>query len=190
MELNDQDLSAAERQLAVELAGLTQVPSAERRAVIMAAVRNAPGPRRQVFRPRRMAIAAAAAVCLLAVSSVGAVAASADALPSSPTYSLRSFGELVRLTFAVPSAREQLRLAFAQSRICQARAVLQQGDRSDAKGLLRDSRQYLAQTKQDIGNLSSGEQGEVQNQINQTEVQQSQAEAQLNQEGDQGQQGG
>jgi hypothetical protein len=87
-------------------------------------------------------------------------------------------------------SREQLRVAFAQSHISQARAVLLRGDRSDAKGLLRDSREYLAETRQDIANLSSGEQGAVQNQINQTEVQQSQAEGQLNQQGDQGQLGG
>jgi uncharacterized protein DUF5667 len=190
MELNDHDLSVEERQLAAELSGLTQDPSADRRALILAAVRNAPGPRREVVRRWRPAVAAAAALVLLAASSVGVVAASGDALPSSPNYSLRSFAERVRLTFANPAAREQLRIAFAQSHISQAQAVLRQGDRSDAKRLLHDSGEYLAETKQDIANLSSGEQGAVQNQVNQTEVQQSQAEGQLNQQGDQGQQGG
>jgi hypothetical protein len=67
--------------------------------------------------------------------------------------------------------------------------VLRQGNRSDARGLLHDSRAYLDETRQDIGDVSSGEQGEVENELNQAEVQQSEAEGQLNQQGQQGQQG-
>lgn len=186
MELNDQELSADERRLAVELASLTDDPDAHRRASIMAAVRGAPGPRRASRRPWRLVIAAIAAVGVLAASSVGAVAASADALPSSPNYSLRSFGEHVRLALADAKAREQLRISFAQSRISQAQTALRHGDRSDAKGLLRDSRGYLDETRQDIRNLSSNEQGEVENELNQAETQQNQAEGQLNQQGQQG----
>jgi hypothetical protein len=190
MDLNEPDLSAGERRLAAEIADLTDDPGAERRARIMAAVRNAPGPRPGSVRRWRLAIAAAAAVFVFGASSIGAVAASADALPSSPTYSLRSFGEQVRLTASDTTTREQLRLAFARSHISQARDVLQHGDRSDAAGLLRDSRQYLLETRNDIGNLPSGEQGSVQNQLNQAEAQQNQAEGQLNQQGEQGQHGG
>jgi hypothetical protein len=175
--------------LADELGGLTRDPDAHQRASIMAAVRNASSPRRAVLHPWRLAVAAGAAVVILAATSAGAIAASADALPSSPNYSLRSLGEHVRLTFAGPSWREQLRLSFAQSRISQARAVLRQGNKADARGLLHDSREYIAETRQDIGNLSSGEQGEVENELNQLETQQNEAEGQLNQQGQQGQRG-
>ena len=190
MALNDQDLSPDEQRLVAELASITEDPAPDRRALIVAAVRSAPSQPHRLVRPWRLVIAAAAAIALLAASTIGAVAASADALPSSPNYSLRSFGEMVRLTLADPSTREQLRIAFAQSRISQARSVLRQGDRSNAKGLLHDSRDYLAETKQDISSLSSGEQGAVQNQLNQAEAQQNQAEVQLNQQGEQGQHGG
>lgn len=185
----DLDLSPEEQGLAAELASLTQDPGAERRAKIMAAVRNARSGRRAFVRAWRLAIAAAVAVSVVAAGSAGAVAASADALPNSPTYSLRSLGEQVRLTFADPAAREQLRIDFALSRISQARVALQHGDRSDATVLLRDSRHYLTETKQDLGNLPSGEQGDVQNQLTQAEDKQNQAEGQLNQQGEQGQSG-
>jgi hypothetical protein len=189
MELNDRDLSAAEQRLADELANLTQDPGAGRRAKILAAVRNVPDARRRPVHRWRIAIAAAAAAALLVVTSVGALAASADALPSNPNYQLRSFGEQVRLTFADPTTREQLRMSFAQSRISQARMVLQHGDRTDARGLLRDSRHYIAETKQDLAGLPSGEQGQIENQLNQTQTDQNQAESQLNQQGAQGQEG-
>jgi hypothetical protein len=187
MELNDeQGLSAAERQLAGELAALGVEPSPEKRAAVMAAVRRSQDVQPSVVRRWRLALVAFGAAALLALSSVGAVAASNDALPSSPTYSLRFAGEQARLALASPAGREQLRIDFANARINQARAILKQGGRTDAKSLLRDSRGYLAQTKKDLASLPANEQGQIQNQLNQAEANEHQAELQLNQEGSQG----
>jgi hypothetical protein len=119
-------------------------------------------------------------------STGGAVAASGDALPNSPNYSLRTLGEQVRLALASPVGREQLRIAFANARTTQAQAILSH-DRSNAKGLLRDSRQYLNQTRNDLGSVPAGQQGQIQNQLNQAEAAEHQAEIQLNQAGQQGQ---
>ena len=187
MELDDQYLSGDERHLAAELGGLARDAGAERSARIMAAVRSAHAPRRAVFGPWRVALAGLGAVGILMASTGGAVAASGDALPSSPNYSLRMFGEQVRLVMADPSARERLRIAFANARIAQAQMILAH-DRSNAKGLLRDSREYLTQTRNDLGSVPAANQGQIQNQLNQAEAAEHQAEAQLNQNGDQGQQ--
>jgi RNA polymerase sigma factor (sigma-70 family) len=81
---------------------------------------------------------------------------------------------------------EQLRIAFANARIDQARAVLREGDRANARGLLHDSRDYLDQTKKDLSNLPAGDQGQIQNELNQAVTNEQQAEKQLNQEGVQG----
>jgi hypothetical protein len=97
------------------------------------------------------------------------------------------FGEQVRLALADPAGREQMRIAFANARIAQAQAILAH-DRSNAKGLLRDSREYLIQTRNDLGNVPPGSQGQIQTQLNQAEAAEHQAEAQLNQNGDQSQQ--
>lgn len=187
MELDDEGLSATDRQLARELAALGASPSAEKHAAIMAAVlrsQAAPPPAIRRWRPALVALGASA---LLVLSSVGGIAASNDAVPSSPTYSLRVAGEQVRLALASPAGREQLRIAFANARINQARAILSHGERADVRSLLRDSRGYLTDTKKDLGNLPANEQGPIQNQLNQAEANEHQAELQLNQAGPQGQ---
>ena len=186
MELNDEGMSAADRQLAGELAALGVNPSPEKVTAIMAMVRRSQDARPSVVRRWRLALVAFGAAALLALSSVGAVAASNDALPSSPTYSLRFAGEQARLALASPAGREQLRIDFANARINQARAILKQGGRTDAKSLLRDSRGYLAQTKKDLASLPPNEQGAIQKQLNQAEANENQAELQLNQDGAQG----
>lgn len=186
MELNDEGLSAAEQRLAGELAALGVNPSPEKSAAIMAAVRRSQDVRPTLVRRWRLALVAFGAAALLALSSVGAVAASNEALPSSPTYSLRFAGEQARLALASPAGREQLRIDFANARVNQARAILRQGARTDARSLLRDSRGYLAQAKKDLGSLPANEQGQIQNQLNQAETNEHQAEAQLNQDGAQG----
>jgi hypothetical protein len=99
---------------------------------------------------------------------------------------LGAFGERVRLALADPTTREHLRIAFAQARIAQVQPTLAHGDRSNAKGLLRDSREYLDQARKDIGNLPRNEQGDIENQLNQAEAHEHQTESQLDQEGDQG----
>jgi hypothetical protein len=183
--LDDADLSADERQLAGELAGLAVDASAERRARIMAAVRASNPPRRVLAGGWRVALAGMVAAGVLMASAGGALAASSDALPSSPNYFLRTFGEQVRLALADTASREQLRIAFANERISQARTILTH-DRSNARGLLRDSREYLTQTRTDLGTLPANEQGPTQNQLNQAEAAEHQAEAQLNENGEQG----
>lgn len=190
MALDDGELSPDEQRLAAELARLAVDPSPERRRRILTAVRAAPAPRPALLRPWRVAIAVAAALVLLAAGAAGALAASSDALPNSPNYPLRSIGERVRLALADPAGREQLRISFAQSRIAQARTVLKRDDRSNARSLLRDSRAYLGDAQQDLHNVPSGEQGTVQNQLNQAQAQQDDAEGQLNQQGEQGRSGG
>ena len=184
MGLDDQDLSAEEQRLAAELARLAVDPSAERRAGIMAAVRGSHPQDRSAVRPWRLVLAGVGAVAIFMAGTVGAVASSGEALPNNPNYSLRVFGEQVRLVVADPAGREQLRISFAKSRIYQARSILTLGDVSNARGLLRDSREYLAQTRKDLGSLSSSEQGQIQNQLNQAEADEHQAEMQLNQEGE------
>ena len=187
MELDDQELSVDERRLAAELGALAEDASAERRGRIMAAVRSShTAPRRAVIGPWRVALAGFGAVGILMASTGGAVAASGDALPNSPNYSLRTFGEQVRLAAANPSEREKLRIAFAKARINQAQAIFGH-DRPNAKGLLRDSRQYLNQTRNELGTVPAGQQGQIQDQLNQAEAAEHQAEAQLDQAGDQGQ---
>jgi hypothetical protein len=187
MELDDQELSVDERRLAAELGALAEDASAERRGRIMAAVRSSNAPRRAVIGPWRVALAGLGAVGILMASTGGAVAASGDALPNSPNYSLRTFGEQVRLVVANPSEREKLRIGFATARIHQAQAILAH-DRANAKGLLRDSRQYLNQTRNELGTVPASQQGQIQSQLNQAEAAEHQAEAQLNQGGEQGQQ--
>jgi hypothetical protein len=184
MGLDDQDLSAEEQRLAADLTRLAVDPSAERRAGIMAAVRGSHPQDRSAVRPWRLVLAGVGAVAILMAGTVGAVASSGEALPNNPNYSLRVFGEQVRLVVADPAGREQLRISFAKSRIYQARSILTLGDVSNARGLLRDSREYLAQTRKDLGGLSSSEQGQIQNQLNQAEADEHQAEMQLNQEGE------
>jgi hypothetical protein len=186
MELNDGELSAAEQELAGELAALGVNPSPGTHAAIMAAVRRSQTARPSVIGRWRPALVGLSAAALLVLTSVGAVAASNDALPSSPTYSLRVGTEQVRIALSSPAGREQLRIDFANARTNQARAILRQGDRADAKGLLRDSRAYLDQAKKDLGSLSPSEQGQIQNQLNQAEANEHQAELQLNQDGAQG----
>ncbi|MHB8611420.1 MAG: DUF5667 domain-containing protein [Candidatus Dormibacteraceae bacterium] len=185
MDLDGEGLSPIERELAAQLSQLGTEPTLEQRASIMAAVRSSQVPRRAVIGRWRPVLVVFAAAALLVVTCVGALAASSDALPSSPTYSLRVFSEQVRLALASPASRQQLRIAFASTRIKQARATLSQGDRSDATELLRDSRDYLAQTKKELGDMPPATQGQIQNQLNEAEADEHQAETQLNQEGPQ-----
>jgi hypothetical protein len=186
MELNDDGLSATDRMLVGELAELGVTPSPDKREAIMAAVRRSQEARPSAVAGWRLALVGLGAAALLALSSVGAVAASSDALPSSPTYSLRNVGEQARLALASPVGRENLRIDFANARINQARAILKQGRLADAKTLLRDSVAYLAQAKKDLGSLPANEQGQIENQLNQAEANEHQAEIQLNQDGAQG----
>lgn len=186
MELNENGLSPAEQQLAAELSQLAADPTPERHAAIMAAVRRSRAPRRFVFGRWRLALAGVAALAILTGSTVGAFAASSDALPSSPKYPIRLLGEQLWIALAAPADREQLRIRYASQRIAQARAALRQGDRRDASALLRDCRSYLTQAKEDLGSVSSDQQGQIQSELNQTEADEQQAEEQVNQDGPQG----
>src|ERR1700730_2231683 len=170
MELRDgEGLSADERRLASALSQLAPDPSAERHAAIMSAVRLETGRRRVVVIGRwRPVLAGLAAAAVLAGTTVGVFAASSAALPSSPAYPLRLGAEQIRLTVAGRADREHLCISFAHARISQANARLSQGDRANAQDLLRDSQTYITEAKNDLGGVSSGEQGQIQNEINQT----------------------
>src|SRR4030088_440253 len=169
MELKDDEgLSAAERRLASALSQLASDPTAERQAAIMSAVRLETGRRRGVIGRWRPGLAGLAAAAVLAGTTVGVFAASSDALPSSPAYPLRLGAEQIRLTVAAPADREHLRISFAHARINQASARLSQGDRANAQDLLRDSQTYITEANNDLGGVSTDEQGQIQNEITQT----------------------
>ncbi|HEV2033725.1 MAG TPA: DUF5667 domain-containing protein [Candidatus Dormibacteraeota bacterium] len=186
MELNDgDDLSAAERRLASELSQLAIGPTPERRAAIMSAVSRRTGWPPVVIGRWRPALAGLAAAAAIAACTIG-VAASGDALPSSPAYPVRLVGERIRITVAGPADREHLRITFAHERIRQATARLSHGDRSNAEELLHDSRAYLTDAKNELRDAPAGEQGQIQNQLNQAQADEQQAETQMNQEGAQG----
>lgn len=184
MELND-ILSPDEAKLTAELSQLAVDPMPESRSAIMAAVRRSQDAHRPVLGRWRLALAGVAAVALLMTSAVGALAASSEALPSSPVYSLRLAVEHFWITVAGPADREHLRIRYASERIAQARVTLSRGDHSDSGALLRDSRGYLAEAKKDLGTVPQGEQEKVQNELNQAEADEHQVEEQLNQEGTQ-----
>jgi hypothetical protein len=183
----DDELSPTEQDLAKELARLAADPSDARRDSIMRVVRAA---RQESARPapwhlRRRIVAVIAAAVLVIASAVGVLAASTQALPDSPTYGLRFAGESVRLAVANPVGREELRIQFARDRFHQAQAVVRE-NRPIAKRLIDDGRDYLDQTRRDLPSLSGGEQGEVQNQLNQAGEAEKAAQGQLNQNGEQG----
>ena len=183
MALDDQDLSPQERALATRIAQLASDPIPERSLAIMAAVRSARPTQQTMNRGWRLGFAGVVAVAILLLSTMGVFAASNEALPSSPAYSLRVVGEQVRIALAGPPDREQLRISFAEARTAQARSRLEHGDRNNATALLRDSRGYLVQARNDLGLLSQDQQGQVQNQLNQAENGVNQAETQANQQG-------
>lgn len=182
-----EDLSPDEHSLAAELSALTAEPGPERRARIMSAVRSSQSRRLGLARPWRLALAGSAAIGILLAGSIGVAAASRDALPNSPYYALRQIEEQVRLDLAVPAGREDLRISFAEARIGQARTVLRDGDVSNARALLRDSRQYLVDARQNLADVPSGEQGQLKNELDQAQADQDNADSQLNQQGEQGQ---
>jgi hypothetical protein len=185
--VND-DLSPAEQDLARELSGLAVDPSPKARESIMRAVSAArpaepQAPRRQLR--WRVMTAALAAVLALVTGTVGVLAASSQALPGSPAYSLRGAGEQIRIAFASPVGQEELRIQFARDRFQQVPEVVHQS-RSDARRLIDDGSNYLAQTRQNLPSLSAGQQGQVQNQLNQAGQDQQAAQDELNQQGQQG----
>jgi hypothetical protein len=153
----------------------------------MGAVRTAV---RHTARPRRLpdalrlTAAAVAAIAMVLASSVFAFAASSTALPDSPAYGVRSVGERVRIAVLAPTDRELLRITFAREHFQQAQDVAIR-DRPDALHLLNDGRAYLEDVRKDLQSVPSGEQGEVQNQLNQADVKEGQAASQLGQQGEQ-----
>jgi hypothetical protein len=185
MELNDEELTESERRLASALSRLAADASPERHAAIMSAVRQETGQRPFVIGRWRPVVAGLAAAAVLAGSTIG-VFASSNALPNSPAYPVRLGVEHIRLTVASPADREHLRISFAHARISQANAQLSQGDRNNAEALLRDSRTYLSEAKQDLNAIPADEQGQIQSELNQTQADEQQSETQLIQEGSEG----
>jgi uncharacterized protein DUF5667 len=179
------DLSPAEQKLANELSGLAVDPSPAAQEAIMRSVRTAVRSVKRRWRLGwRVTAAAVAAILILITGTVGVLAATSEALPHSPAYSLRLMGEQIRIAIASPVGREQLRIQFARDRFQQAGQVVQ-NNRSDARRLVDDGHSYLVQTQRDLPSLSAGEQGQVQNQLNQAGQDEQAAQNQLNQEGNQ-----
>lgn len=187
MAVND-DLSPAEQDLARELSGLAIDPSPAARESIMRAVSAArvAEPKAPRWRLRwRVMTAAVAAVLVLITGTVGVLAASSQALPDSPAYSLREAGEQIRIAFASTVGQEELRIQFARERFRQVPAVVHRS-RSEAMRLINDGSNYLDQTRSDLPSLSAREQGEVESQLNQAGQDQQGAQDELNQSGEQG----
>jgi hypothetical protein len=180
------ELSQSEQETARELSALAEDPSAASRASIMRGVRAAlptAAPSARWHLSWRLVMAVAAAALLLVGSTIGAMAASSQALPHSPAYPLRFAGEGIRLAVASPADREHLRIDFARDRFHQAGDVVRE-NRSDAKQLIVDGRDYLAQARRDLSSLSAGEQGQVESEINQAGDDERSAEGQLTQQGE------
>jgi len=94
-------------------------------------------------------------------------------------------GEQIRITLASPVGREELRIQFARERYHQVPAMLPRS-RSDAMRLIEDGNHYLDQTRRDLPALSAGEQGQIENQLNQAGQDQQGAQGEVNQGGEQG----
>ena len=183
------DLSPTEQDLARELSGLAVDPSPAARESIMRAVSAArhAEPKAAARRLRwRVMTAAVAAVVVLITGTIGVLAASSQALPDSPAYSLRGAGEQIRITFANRVGQEELRIQFARDRFQQVPAVVHRS-RSAAVRLITDGGNYLDGARRDLPSLTADQQGQVQNQLNQAGQDQQAAEQQLNQNGEQGQ---
>jgi hypothetical protein len=179
------DLSPDEQDLAAELSSLASVPSPAARAEIMDAVRTAThrmGPRRLPW-AWRTAAAVPLAVTMVLATTAFAFAASSSALPDSPAYGIRSTGEHVRLAVLGPTDRELLRIAFARQHFRQAQDAVH-SNRSDATQLLRDGRAYLDDTRNELSSVPAGEQGQVENELNQATQEESQTENQVGQQGE------
>jgi hypothetical protein len=145
-----------EMALGARIAELAQDPSDGARARIMAAVRNAPTPatatRRRIaggsrWRPVLVGFGTAA---LLLFASVGALAASSDALPNSPAYKLRLFEENVRVAVADPREKPRLHLQFAAERVRQAKEQIRRGGARVAAELLSDCKHDLAEAEAEL----------------------------------------
>jgi hypothetical protein len=179
------ELSPSEQEIALELSKLAEDLSPASRNSIMHAVHAAlaTAPRARWHLSRRLVIAVATAALLLGTGTIGAMAASSQALPHSPAYPLRFAGEGIRLAVASPADKEHLRIDFARDRFHQAGDVVRE-NRSDAKQLIVDGRDYLAQARRELSSLSADEQSQVESEINQAGDDQRSAEGQLNQQGD------
>jgi hypothetical protein len=180
------ELSPSEQETAQELSSLAEDPSPASRDWIMHGIHAAlakGAPRARWHLSWRLVMAVAVAALLLGVGTIGAMAASSQALPHSPAYPLRFAGEGIRLAVASPADKEHLRIDFARDRFHQAGDVVRE-NRSDAKQLIVDGREYLAQARRDLSSLSADEQGQVESEINQAGDDERSAEGQLNQQGE------
>jgi len=183
--MND-DLSPVESRLASELEGLVEDPDKATRRSIMRAVRQKPIPL-HAGRPRshptaRFVLAMVAAAALLLMGATAALAGSSHAVPTSPAYGLRLAGEDVRLTFAQPKQREELRIGFARDRFQQARDIAR-SDHDNARLLVEGGHDYLAQVRSTLGSLSADEQGEVENELDQATQDENDTQNQVGQHG-------
>ena len=147
--------------LGARIANIAQDPSAEAQARIMAAVRTAPmpgrAPRGRIAMGHRLrtALVGLGASGLLFGATAGALAASSDALPSSPAYGLRHIEENLRVAVADQREQPRLRLRFAAEKLSQAREQARRGDVSDAARLLSDAKHDLEQAQAELHDVNN-----------------------------------
>ena len=184
------ELTPAEALLARRIAELGATPSATAQQRIMAAVlaslNAAPNPllqhpgRRSAFRSLMLGLAAAAAV---SAGAIGAIAASAHALPNSPVYRLRVAGEGVRLATSDTAGKEQLRIGFARDRLAEAHALRGSEQSAATEALLKDAQSYLSDAQQDLSLLPEEQRNQVQSEIDKVEGDEHAAELEAIQQG-------
>jgi hypothetical protein len=94
---------------------------------------------------------------VIAAFTAGGAALSSQALPGSPPYFLRGFGEYFRLVIAGAPGRVELRQQFAADRVAQALALLRQNRWQPAYQLIGDARDYIFLAEKDMVVLRPGE---------------------------------
>jgi hypothetical protein len=165
------DLSPEQRRVGEEIASLTTDPDAATQEAIMRAVMGAiaPAARRRTVHHWRLFTMAAALLALLALGSVGAVAATGNALPTTPAYQVRLATEDIRLATVSSRERDLLRIRFAVDRFGQSQ-VIASNNLSAAQRLFQDGWRYLMDAAADVPSLSLDEQFEVQDKLEKAEA--------------------
>jgi hypothetical protein len=165
-----EDLSPDERRVADEIASLITHPDPATEEAIMRAVMGAIP---VASRPRKLRqwrpLALAAAVLALLAVGLGAVAASGNAIPTTPAYQLRLATEDMRLAIAGQKDRDLLRIRFALDRFGQARAIAPNNPAA-AQRLFEDGHRYLMDAAADVSSLSHDDQSQLQVQLQRAEV--------------------
>ena len=180
MDLDDSELDPDLARVASGLSGLAVDPSADSRRRILVAVHAArissePAlrsgtARAWANRPLRLGGIAVLMSFATIATGAGAVAASAKALPGSPAHGLRLAGEDLSLALAPSSGKARLHERFVRDRLAQAAEAMRRGEKIVAAELLSESRRYLKDFNQEIGQLPESQRPAAQGQLHQLET--------------------